>query len=136
LAINSALKSIKEGNILISRSGTLGRIFLVTKYLEGWIGSDDFIFVEVQQKINPGYIIAFFNTPYGKIQLLRETYGEVIDHFEEEHLKKVKIPIPSKDTQDKIGSLVIEAYNKKDRANQIEEEAIKKLENTLLSLCS
>jgi len=31
-----------------------------------------------------------------------------------------------------IGSLVIKAYNKKDRANQIEEEAIKQLETYLI----
>ncbi len=131
---NKHLYRLEEGDILISRSGTLGRILLVTKYLESWIGSDDFIYLKLKQEINPGYVIAFFNTLYGKTQLLRETYGGVINHLEEGHLKNVQIPLPSKPVQDKIGSLVIEAYNKKDKANQIEEEAIKKLENTLMKI--
>ncbi|OFV65602.1 MAG: hypothetical protein SBU_001530 [Candidatus Syntrophoarchaeum butanivorans] len=35
---------------------------------------------------------------------------------------------------DKIGSLVVEAYNKKDRADQIEEEAIKEIGTSLMEI--
>ena len=49
----------------------------------------------------------------------------------EDHIAQVKIPIPPDDIQKKIGSLVIRAYTKRDKANQIEEESIKKIEEEL-----
>jgi len=50
-------------------------------------------------------------------------------------MENILLPIPvDKSIENKIGSLVIEAYNKKDKANQIEEEAVKELEQSLMQI--
>jgi restriction endonuclease S subunit len=60
--------------------------------------------------------------------------GSVQDLLQPSVLGDTLIPIPSKEIQEKIGNLVTEAYEKKDQANLIENEAIKLLENKLKEL--
>jgi len=44
------------------------------------------------------------------------------------------VPVPSQSIQEKIGRIVVEAYEKKDEANVLEMETIKKLEAELEEL--
>ena len=120
--------------ILITRSGTLGRVILVTDYISSWVASDDFIYAMPKKEINPGYLVIFLQSIYGQTQIIRETYGGVIKHLEEIHVTKIKLPLPDRHVQGKIGNLVIEAYELKDKANLIEEKAIGLLEKELKEL--
>ena len=84
--------------------------------------------IQVKNRVNPGYIVAFLSSLYGEYQIKGKVYGAVVDEIAEQDtslIEDIDILLPDKSIQDKIGSLVIKAYNKKDRANQIEEEAIK-----------
>lgn len=125
---------LEKGMLLITRSGTLGRVMLVTEPISSWVASDDFIYLKPKDDINPGYLVAFLQSIYGQAQLMRETYGGVVKHLEEFHISKIKLPLPDKLTQDKIGNLVIEAYELKDRANMLEQEAVSMLEKHLEEL--
>lgn len=125
---------LNPGMILITRSGTLGRVILVTEYISSWVASDDFIYTIPKKDINPGYLVVFLQSIYGQAQIMRETYGGVIKHLEETHITKIKLPLPDKSTQDKIGNLVIEAYELKDKANMLEQEAVSLLEKHLEEL--
>jgi type I restriction enzyme S subunit len=126
--------SLQEHMILITRSGTLGRIVLITKYLKNWIGSDDFIYLTITPPTAAGYIAIFLLTTYGRTQLLRETYGGVISHLEVKHVAHILFPDAPLDIKNEVGRIAIEAYEKKDQANLIENEAIKLLENKLKEL--
>ena len=87
-----------------------------------------------EKKINPGYLTGFLLSIYGQAQFQRLIYGSVVDEIGEtgELFNNILILKPNdKSIENKIGSLVIEAYNKKDKANQLEEEAIKQLEISL-----
>ncbi|AHL21719.1 restriction endonuclease subunit S [Thermococcus nautili] len=125
---------LTPGMLLITRSGTLGRVMLVTEHISSWAASDDFIYTIPREDINPGYLVIFLQSVYGQAQIIRETYGGVIKHLEEFHITKIKLPLPDKSTQDKIGNLVIEAYELKDKANLLEQEAISMLERHLEEL--
>jgi len=129
---------VRKNWILVTCSGTIGRLALVSNYWDGWAATNHLLRIIPEEKeINPGYLAGFLLSIYGQVQFQRLTYGGVVDEIGEagELFNDILILKPKdKSIEDKIGSLVIEAYNKKDEANQIEEEAIKKLENTLLSL--
>jgi len=125
---------LKKYWVLMTRSGTVGRIGFVSDYLDGWAASEHILRIIVKNEVNPGYIAIFLSSPYGEHQIKGKIYGAVVDEIAEQDtslIENIDILLPDKDIQDKIGNLVIEAYNKKDRANQIEEEAIKELEQAL-----
>ena len=74
---------------------------------------------------------------YGQVQFQLFVYGGVVDEIGEAGglFNDILILKPKdKSIEDKIGSLVIKAYNKKDQANQIEEEATKELETYLMKI--
>ncbi len=133
---NCDLYRLNKEDILVVTDGTIGWVSIVTPFTAGCYGSNNFARVVPTDDLNRGYLLAYLLSPYGQYQLKREIFGGIIDHLTEEHIRQIKIPIPNKEIQDKIGSLVIEAYNKKDKANQIEEETIRELEEILVEIAA
>jgi type I restriction enzyme S subunit len=124
--------TLRERWVVVTRSGTVGRVLYVPKQLDGWVGSDDLIRVVTDEsKLQAGYLVAFLMTPYGYYQLTREIYGGVVDHLEEEHIAAVWLPNAPLEVQRCIGTLVMQAFEKKEEANAIENRAIARLENIL-----
>lgn len=122
---------IKKGWILTTERGTTGVSALVTVFWDGWLASHNILRV-IPQKINLGYLLAYLNTEYAQYQLKSKELGAVVEVLDPRDMENILIPIPkNKSIQEKIGSLVTDAYNKKDKANQIEKKAIQKLEKTL-----
>lgn len=120
------------GEILVARSGSIGDIGFVTKALENWIGSDDLAHVMVEPtRAHPGYVLAFLSSPYGQIQIKREIYGGVIDHLEVHHLEGLQIPLPPPEVQTAIGDKMLRAYELRDKANTLEDEAIAEIETAI-----
>jgi type I restriction enzyme S subunit len=125
---------IKKDWILMTRSGTVGRIGIVKDGWKDWTASEHVLRIIIRPEIHPGYIAAFLSSPYGEYQIKGKIYGAVVDEIGEQDtslIEEINIILPPKDIQDKIGNLVFEAYDKKDRANQIEDETIKLLERRL-----
>jgi type I restriction enzyme S subunit len=115
--------------VLVSRSGSIGDIGLVTESWAGWVGSDDLAHVAAKESLShPGYLYAFLASPYGQAQIQREIYGGVIDHLEVEHLAGIAIPKAPLEIQESIGKRVLQAFSLRDRANALEEEAVAELE--------
>ncbi|MFH1934303.1 MAG: restriction endonuclease subunit S [Pseudomonadota bacterium] len=131
---NSNLYKLNEGEILVVTDGTIGWASLVTPIISGFYGSNNFAHIHPKEDLNNGYLLAFLLSPYGQYQLKREIFGGVIDHLVEDHIAQVKIPLPPESIQKKIGNLVMKAYTKRDKANQIEEESVKQIEKELKRL--
>jgi len=128
---------IKSGWILMTRSGTVGNIALATKSIENWAASEHVIRIVPKDNLNPGYLWAALTSIYGQIQIKAKIYGGVVDEIAEKDtslLESILLPLPDKSTQDKIGNLVIEAYELKDKANLLEQEAVSMLERHLEEL--
>jgi type I restriction enzyme S subunit len=123
---------IEPGYLLITRSGTIGRIMVVTSFHENWGASEHLLRVVPNlDNTHCGYLAAFLMTPYGQHQLTSKVYGAVVDELTEDDTKNVFIPNPPLDIQTKIGEKVVKAFEYKEEANLIEEKAINFLEKTL-----
>lgn len=70
------------------------------------------------------------------MQLKKSIFGEVIDHLEVDHIKEILIPLPDKVLQNNIGNLSLLAYQKRDEANKLENELIKKFNEKILHFSS
>ncbi|MHA1304114.1 MAG: restriction endonuclease subunit S [Candidatus Heimdallarchaeaceae archaeon] len=126
--------SLIAGDIVISKSGTLGNVSIIPPDMPICNISQDIIGISVKKKeINPYYLALFLNSPYGQTQLLRGKSQAVQGHLTLEFVRKIKVPLPSYDFQQTIESIVKEAYQKRNEANTKYKEA-KKLLNRILGL--
>lgn len=126
---------IKENWILITCSGTIGRLSLVSKYWDNWTATNHLLrVIPNTRKINSGYLTAFLLSDYGQLQLNRLSYGGVIDEIGEAGnlFNDILILKPDDDKIEKqIGKFIKESFDKKDEAVQIEDECSKSLESEL-----
>jgi type I restriction enzyme S subunit len=123
---------IREGWVLVTRSGTVGRLTLVPKALDGWAASEHCLrIVPNPERVHAGYLAAFLMTPYGQHQLTSKIYGGVVDELTEEDTAAIWLPDAPLEVQQRIGTLVVQAFEKKEEANAIEDRAIARLENIL-----
>jgi type I restriction enzyme S subunit len=118
--------------VLVTCSGTIGRVALCPTAWDSWAASQHILRIMANpQKSHPGYLAAFLMTPYGQHQLTSKIYGGVVDELTEDDTANVYLPNPPLEVQEAIGALVIEAFEKKEQANAIEDQAIRRLEEAL-----
>lgn len=112
------------GEILITRSGTLGRVTIVGRTLEGVVLSDDLIRVWVEDLALRALVFAFLRSPGGHDQLLRNEYGTVQQHLEPSHVADLVLPLP--DDESKLAemmSTVTSALEARERSIEMETKA-------------
>lgn len=83
-----------EGDILLTRSGTIGRLAYVTSVMAGQIISDDMIRVRVPSEPLRAYVIAFLLSDNAQDQIMRNEYGSIQQHLEPSHVKDLIVPVP------------------------------------------
>lgn len=123
---------IHKGWVLVTCSGTIGRVGLVSSSMDKWAASQHLLrIVPDHCKGHPGYLAAFLMTPYGQHQLTAKIYGGVVDELTEDDTRAVWIPNAPLKIQREIGERVVQAFEKKDEASAIEEAAIRRVESLL-----
>ena len=123
---------IRKGWVLVTCSGTIGRVGMVSSYQDNWAASQHLLrIVPDLGKSNPGYIAAFLMTPYAQHQITAKIYGGVVDELTAEDMGVILVPEADRKTQDEIGNLVTMAFEMRDEANEIEQGAIRRLEGIL-----
>ncbi len=125
---NIGLNKINTGNILITRSGTVGIPVLVTPEFDGMLISADFLKLVLREKINnleinPHFVYIFLSSKLGLSQSQRKLIGALQKHINTEGLSSIKIPIPSQSLQQKIEKIVKEAQEKRRLADEKYKEA-------------
>lgn len=118
--------TIRENMVLVTCSGTIGKVTLVPKHWDGWAMTHDIIRLIPQNNNIAGYLYVWLSSDYGKELLNRFVYGAVVGHIESHHIAKVEIPLlKNENTQKEINDLALEANRKRYDAFLLEEEAIK-----------
>ena len=87
---------MKYGDILVSRSGTIGRVALVTSRLVGAVVSDDMIRVRIVDETVRFYVYAYLQSYAAYDQMLKNEYGAIQQHLEAKHIAGILIPLPDK----------------------------------------
>lgn len=114
---------LKENTLLLTRSGTIGTISLVSKTTEGKVFSDDVIRVTFKNIVDLGYSYTFLKSKIGNTVLQTNGYGSVITHLEPEHLQETYIPNAPYDIKNKIHKLIMDSFSLRDKSNELIDEA-------------
>lgn len=122
---------IKKGWVLVTCSGTIGRVGLCSAHQDGWAASQHILRIKPSPKVDTGFLAAFLSTPFGQKQMSAKVYGGVVDELTAEDMANVIVPDVSLIEQNRIGDLVRRAYELRDEANEIEDEAIAEIEDEI-----
>lgn len=86
--------TVHEGDLLLTRSGSIGRLAYVSSVMDGQIVSDDMIRVRIPSEPLRAYVAAFLLSENAAAQMLINEYGSVQQHLEPSHVRDLIIPIP------------------------------------------
>lgn len=125
--------TIRDGMILITCSGTIGKIAFVPKHWDGWAMTHDIIrLVPTNDEIS-GYLYAWLSSSYARELIDRFTYGAVVGHIEKEHILRVSVPLlHNETTQQAINDKVLNANQKRAEAYELEQEALTMLDKQVI----
>lgn len=91
---NVADRMVSSGQILVTRSGSVGRATLAHKPHEGMLISDDLLRVDPINEAHRGWVYAFLRSPQGRAMMGAAQYGHIIKHLEVPHLGSLPFPLP------------------------------------------
>ena len=124
---------VHQNTILITRSGTIGKVAFVPKHWENSIPSDHIIRVVPANKEIAGYLYIFLASEYGHELITRYTYGSVVDEIDENHVSQIAIPfLRDKDVQKQINDLALAANEKRYEAYKLEQQALAIMDNEVI----
>ena len=102
--------TLRENQILVSCAGAVGNIRLITKDLDGIIGSQDMIRVISEESKAPmGFIYAYLSSPTAYNYIQSYIYGSVVPRIDATTLSKLPVPVFSKEKQETIHNLIIQS---------------------------
>ena len=89
---DAANRFVSPGDIVVTRSGTVGRATLAHAPHEDTIISDDLLRVEPRDAARRGWIYAYLRAPQTRAMMSGLQYGHMIKHLEVGHLDALPIP--------------------------------------------
>ena len=107
---------IHEGWLLMTCSGTIGRVFYVPKRLDGWVATHDLIRIVPKDTGTVGYLHAWLSTPVAQAQILSHAHGGQIDHVTDAQVSGILVPELSDRKVKKINADVIAALASREKA--------------------
>ena len=116
---------IHINSILITRSGTVGKVAIVPEHWEGWIPNEHVIRIVPANNEIAGYLCAWLSSDYAYPLITRYTYGAVVDEINDKQVAAVSIPLlHDENAQKTINDKVLEANRKRTEAYKLEQEAL------------
>lgn len=110
---------VEEGWILITRSGTVGRVGYVSQDMAESAVSEHVIRIIPGPEVHPGYLYAAVASDYGYYQATRHIHGSVVDELTTDQTDTILIPLPNSADETQIGELVMKAMNMRVLANAL-----------------
>ncbi len=127
---------VKTGDLLISRSGTVGTVAVIPKKADGFAFGSFMIKFCLNGEINKEFVSIWLNNKLNKLLTEREKIGAIQGNITIETIENFKIPIPpllvQKKIAEKIGLYYFQAKKLKKEAEEILEKAKKEVEKMIL----
>ena len=121
--------AVTPNDLLISVVGTLGNVAIVPQNIKGIFSCKSTVFRD--STVDPYYLLAYFNSKYGRDCLLRRQRGAIQAGLNKDDLKTVPVPIFSSNEHTAIGGLIRNALNLVDKSKSLYYQAQKILEKEL-----
>lgn len=127
-------KQAQEGDVVVTRVGTIGLSARIPEECDGGTISDNLIRVRIldESKIDSYYLSCFLGSEIGKSLMLRNARGSVQQRLNQETLKEITLPIPEMEVQYKIKIKIIESFNLRKQSKHLQECAKRVVEMAIV----
>ena len=110
--------------VLITRSGTIGRMTLARQEMDGHACSEHVMrVVPDPEKIFPGYLYCYLRSKFGVPLVVSSTYGAIIQHIEPHHVINLPVPIVDKQLEEKAHELINKCGDNRTDSNALLKKA-------------
>ena len=117
--------TLRENMILVTCSGTIGKVAIVPKHWEGWTANQHIIRVVPPNNEIAGYLHAWLSSDYAYPLITRYIHGAVIDEINDVQVSEILVPLlHDENIQKEINDTVLEANRKRTEAYNLEQEAL------------
>ena len=129
---------IQAGWVLVTCSGTIGRVAIALRQWDGWAASQHILRIvpKHDSPCPPGYIYAWLSSPFGQAQF-NGVYGAVVEEITAKHVEDILIPVPETAEQravvDTTSDLAVRSLEMKTTALDLDAQAIRHI-NSLPNL--
>jgi type I restriction enzyme S subunit len=120
---------IEKDWVLVTCSGTIGRVAIAPAQWDGWAASQHIMRVVAKDGdvAPPGYLCAFLRSFAGQTQLTSQIYGAVVDELTEDQARGILVPIAKTAAQraavKNINSMTLKAVQVKAAAVELADSA-------------
>lgn len=121
---------VRDNDILISRSGTVGTSVLCGKTYEKYIASDDCFRVRAIEKY-AGYIAAYLKTNFGLTLLAKDSHGKVIKHLKASNVLNLHIFVFDENVISTVNAKMLQSKEMFDKAREAYAEVERMLQTAL-----
>lgn len=118
----------KIEDFLLTKDAKPGIAYVVKEPIEGIICSGILKIGISESEINKEYLALCINSIVGIMQIERDGGGSVIIHWRPGQINKIQIPILSEETQQKIASLIQQAFESRRKSKDLLDIAKKSVE--------
>lgn len=122
---------IRKGWLLLTCSGTIGRLFYVTERMDGWVATHDLIRIIPRAGVSVGFLHAYLSSPVAQKQILGHTHGGQIDHVTHHQVGGVLVPELGNEEVKEIHKQMTDALRQRERAIAQVSEIADSVEKTL-----
>ncbi len=124
--------TIHKGYILVSDSGTLGRVTYALNQHDGHVATNNLIRIIVDDIPLRGYLYEFLQSELGQSLMLKNAYGTNQEHLEPDIIADIPIPIPKdRGVVERIGNAVVESIEELEKSISSSNDAKNLLKATL-----
>jgi type I restriction enzyme S subunit len=107
---------IHAGWILLTCSGTIGRVFYVPDRLDRWVATHDLIRIIPKDPNTVGFIHAYLSSPIAQKQISGHTHGGQIDHVTHHQIGTILVPMVGKEQISIIHKKTMQALKLREQA--------------------
>lgn len=116
---------IENGTIVITCSGSVGRVTLAYNAHNDVLISHDLLRVSLKDQRHWGWVYAFLRSSQGGAMMTSAQYGHMIKHLEPNHIHALPMPMPRNDILEEFRKDVQEVLNLRNSAWDLQVQAEK-----------
>ncbi|SFJ82314.1 restriction endonuclease subunit S [Streptomyces pini] len=101
--VQSSHHRLRPGDVLLARSGAVGRTALVSEQQAGWLFSGHLVRIRPLDDVLPDFLVGHLSRPAVATYIARHTRGSTIQHISLRDLGGIPVALPPLHTQREIG---------------------------------
>lgn len=125
------MRLVNQSQLLMTRSGVVGKVTAVYPHHLGVIISDDLLRIVPKDPVEYGWLYAYMKTDFFTQIAQAAQYGHMIKHIEVAHASVFPVIMPEEAVRREIGDVATEAIQQRTRARELRDAAFKLFEESV-----